>query len=75
MLLIECSFVLPEDADRAGEYAHIHLNDLVARADAFRNETIVLTHFSLRYRNEQIRAALETLPEGLRRRVIAFLPD
>lgn len=75
VLLVECSFVLPEDADRASQYAHIHLADLASRANAFRNEAIVLTHFSLRYRNEEIRAALSTLPEELRARVIAFLPD
>jgi ribonuclease Z len=75
VLLIECSFVLPEDVDRAREYAHIHLNDLVARASLFRNEAIVLTHFSLRYRNEQIREALAHLPDGLRERVIPFLAE
>jgi ribonuclease Z len=75
VLLIECSFVLPEDADRAREYAHIHLGDIAARASAFRNEAIVLTHFSLRYRPEEIRAAIATLPDGLRERVIPFLPD
>jgi len=75
VLLIECSFVLPEDVDRAVEYAHIHLNDIVSRAGDFRNEAIVLTHFSQRYRPEEIREALATLPDGLRQRVIAFLPD
>jgi ribonuclease Z len=75
VLLIECSFVLPQDVDRAGEYAHIHLEDIAARAGAFRNEAIVLTHFSQRYRPEEIREALATLPDALRERVIAFLPD
>jgi ribonuclease Z len=74
VLLIECSFVLPQDVDRAGEYAHIHLDDVSARADSFRNEAIVLTHFSQRYRPAEIREALETLPAGLREKVIAFLP-
>jgi len=75
VLLIECSFVLPEDVDRARDYAHIHLDDLAARAARFRNEAIVLTHFSLRYRNEQILEALAGLPDGLRERVIPFLAD
>ena len=75
VLLVECSFVLPEDVDRARDYAHIHLDDLAARAARFRNEAIVLTHFSLRYRNEQILEALAGLPDGLRERVIPFLAD
>jgi ribonuclease Z len=75
VLLIECSFVLPEDVDRAREYAHIHLDDLAARAGDFRNESIVLTHFSQRYTPAEIREGLATLPEEMRGRVLAFLPE
>jgi ribonuclease Z len=74
VLLIECSFLFPEDRDRAREYAHIHLDDLLARADLFGNEAIVLTHFSQRYRPEEIRAALLAIPQPLASRVIPFLP-
>jgi ribonuclease Z len=73
VLLIECSFVLPEDRERARAYAHLHLDDFVDRALEFRNEAIVLTHFSQRYRVEEIRRALETLPDSLAERVLAFL--
>ena len=38
VLLIECSFLFPEDRERAREYAHIHLDDVLARADDFENE-------------------------------------
>jgi ribonuclease Z len=74
VLLLECSFLLPEDRERAREYAHIHVDDLVERAALFRNEAVVLTHFSQRYRPEEIREALRALPEPLARRVVAFLP-
>jgi ribonuclease Z len=74
VLLIECSFVLPDDVDRAREYAHIHLDDLVERAELFENEAIVLTHFSLRYRVDEIREALRRLPDRLASRVVPFLP-
>jgi ribonuclease Z len=74
LLLLECSFLLPEDRERAREYAHIHVDDLVERAALFRNEAVVLTHFSQRYRPEEIREALHALPEPLARRVVAFLP-
>jgi len=71
---LECSFLLPEDRERAREYAHIHVDDLVERAALFRNEAVVLTHFSQRYRPDEIRDALRALPEPLAGRVVAFLP-
>lgn len=74
VLLIECSFLFPEDRERAREYAHIHLDHLLARAEAFRNEAVVLTHFSQRYRPEEIREALRSIPPPLAARVVAFLP-
>jgi ribonuclease Z len=74
VLLLECSFVAPDDKDRAREYAHIHLDDIAERATLFRNEAIVLTHFSLRYRPAEIREALDRLPEAIVDRVIPFLP-
>jgi ribonuclease Z len=74
VLLLECSFLFPEDKDRAREYAHIHLDDILARAGQFENEAVVLTHFSQRYSPDEIRAALRAIPEPLASRVIAFLP-
>jgi ribonuclease Z len=73
VLLIECSFLLPEDRDRAHAYEHLHLEDFLDRADLFQNEAIVLTHFSQRYRVGEIREALRSLPEALAGRVIPFL--
>jgi ribonuclease Z len=74
VLLIECSFLLPEDLGRARGYGHLHLEDFLERADLFQNEAVVLTHFSQRYRPEEIREALARLPPRLAERVIPFLP-
>ncbi len=74
VLLIECSFLLEEDLPRARAYQHLHLQDFLENADRFENEAIVLTHFSLRYTADQIRAALQALPEPLAKRAILFLP-
>jgi ribonuclease Z len=74
VLLVECSFLGEDDRDRARRYDHIHLDDIVERASLFQNEAIVLTHFSMRYRPEEILEALETLPAGIAERVIPFLP-
>jgi len=74
VLLLECSFLAPEDRERAREYAHIHLDDVLARVDRFENEAVVLTHFSQRYTPEEIRAALRAIPEPLSERIVPFLP-
>jgi ribonuclease Z len=74
VLLVECSFLGEDDRDRARKYDHIHLDDIVERASLFQNEAIVLTHFSMRYRPEEILEALETLPADIAERVIPFLP-
>jgi ribonuclease Z len=74
VLLIECSFVAPEDVTRAHAYEHLHVSDFAERADLFENEVVLLTHFTLRSTTEEIRAAAATLPESLRRRTRLFLP-
>lgn len=73
VLLLECSFLDPDDVERARQYEHIHLRDIIERASDFRNEAVVLTHFSLRYRPEEIREALRAIPETLAPRVVPFL--
>ena len=43
---------------------------LLERADKFQNELIILGHFSTRYHDRQVKAAIEKrLPEHLRERV------
>lgn len=73
-LLIECSFLRPDDVERARVYGHLHLQDFLDRADRFENQAIVLTHFSQRYSAAEIREGLHVLPAGLARRVVPFLP-
>lgn len=74
VLLIECSFFAPEDVERAHAYEHLHWSDFLDRAALFQNEAIVLTHFSLRYRPEEIRAAFRELPPSFAGRLFLFLP-
>jgi ribonuclease Z len=68
VLMIECSFVADGHQDRASMYRHIHFDDLADHADRFRNQMIVLTHFSRRYSREEVR-------DTLRRRCPAILRD
>lgn len=53
---------------------HVHLDEVIARADLFENEALVLTHFSSRYDRTEIRALLdERLPPTLRDRAMPLL--
>jgi ribonuclease Z len=76
LLICECTFVdercTPSDA-RA--YGHTHIDDVVTRADAFKdNESILLIHFSARYKAEEVRDALaKRLPPALAKKVTPML--
>lgn len=71
LLVMEVSFVDDQvSVERARAMGHIHLDEVVERADRFHNEALLFTHRSDRYSPagalERIR---ERLPAGLRERV------
>jgi ribonuclease Z len=77
VLVVECTFVDPgrsiEDAQRK---AHIHLDELAARADRLTCEALVLMHFSQACSPSEVRRAVQDrLPASLRERVVLFAPD
>jgi ribonuclease Z len=75
VLMIECSFVMNGHQERAAKYRHIHFDDIAAFADRFKNETIVLTHFSRRYSRSEIRDEIRRrCPAVLRDRIRLALP-
>lgn len=74
-LIMEVTFVddrvSVEDCRAKG---HVHLYEVAERAELFRNEAILFTHFSSRYRPVDVLRALDrTLPAGLRERVTPLL--
>jgi ribonuclease Z len=74
LLLLECSFVGPDvDVAFARRRGHVHLDEIAARADAFENEVILLTHLSRRHRPEDVARALSSLPPRLASRTWALL--
>ena len=77
VLVIECTFLDERKslaAARAG--CHIHLDEVIERADRFANEAIVLMHCSQLYRPDEVASILDArLPAELRRRVVPFVPD
>ncbi|MCX5743038.1 MAG: MBL fold metallo-hydrolase, partial [Proteobacteria bacterium] len=76
VLIVECTFLDHRkslEAARAG--CHVHLDEIIERAERFENEHIVLMHFSQIYRPDEIAGILDArLPAGLRARVIPFVP-
>jgi len=75
LLILEATFLDDRvPVDRAQKTGHVHLDHIVARADLFENEGILLTHFSARYGARQIEEILnERLPDGLRERTFPLL--
>lgn len=74
--VIECTYVLPEDRERAGRWGHLHVDEIFERADQFSAGTIVMMHFSLRNRVEDIHREISSrCPEVLRDRVRLALAE
>lgn len=63
VLVLECTFIAPEERDRARRFGHTHLEDIVAAAPRLHNRHVILTHLSRRHRlgpgERTIRAALD----------------
>ena len=58
------------------EHGHIHLDQVLSRADLFQNQHIVFTHFSQAYRPQEVREIIERrAAPKLQPEVHALLPD
>lgn len=77
VLVLECTFLDERkslESARAG--CHIHLDELIERADRFHNEHVVVMHLSQLYRPDEVSAILDArVPPGLRKRMIPFVPE
>ncbi|MFN0053641.1 MAG: MBL fold metallo-hydrolase [Planctomycetales bacterium] len=71
VLITEMTFFRPEHRkEKIHKFGHTHLDDIIERTDRFRNELIILSHFSTRYQDKQVQAAVDQrLPAVLRERV------
>ena len=50
VLITELTFYRPEHRkEKIHKFGHMHIDDLIERADNFQNELIILAHFSTRY--------------------------
>ncbi|AYV55065.1 MBL fold metallo-hydrolase [Leptospira kmetyi] len=76
ILFIECTYIDKErDVNKAREWGHIHLDEIIGNLSSFQNEKIVLIHFSKRYSIPYIREILDKrIPKEEKHRFHAFLP-
>uniref|UniRef100_A0ACD5XX37 Uncharacterized protein n=1 Tax=Avena sativa TaxID=4498 RepID=A0ACD5XX37_AVESA len=73
VLITEATFLDDQvDVDHAREHGHMHLSEIMENSQWFRNETIILTHFSNRYSLEDIRQAVNRLQPKLLSKVVAL---
>jgi ribonuclease Z len=75
ILIVEMTFVAPgERPERIHKYGHMHLDDILARADRFENDWIIASHFSTRLPSSAIeRIVAQRLPESLKGRLKVWL--
>ena len=60
VLITEMTFVAPgHRKDKIHKFGHMHLDDLLARREKFKNELIIAGHFSTRYNLKQVRQFVE----------------
>lgn len=73
-LVIEATFLDDRvDTEGARSMGHIHLQEVIDRAALLPEGEVVLSHFSARYRQDEIEALIAArLPEDLRARVRVF---
>ncbi len=58
VVIVECTFLTDEDLPLAVERGHLHLRHLVDRLERFGNAELILTHFSRRYRRQDVELLL-----------------
>lgn len=75
LLVLEVTFLDDRvSVASARDKGHIHLDEVAERAELFRNEALLFTHFSARYSAAEVRRALDRrLPPSLRERVTPLL--
>ena len=75
VLITEMTFVAPgHRKEKIHKFGHMHLDDIVARRERFKNELVVAGHLSTRYNAKQVRTIVERhLPDMLDGRLHLWL--
>lgn len=78
VLVLETTFLEPDERSRAREYGHTHIAELVEALERFGDHSkvqhLVLKHFSMKYSHETIRAVVaQVIPERFLPRIQLLL--
>jgi ribonuclease Z len=75
ILIMEMTFVAPgHRSHKIQKLGHIHLDDVVARRDRFRNQLIIAAHLSARYHSDQVERHVDkVLPDRLGGRLVMWM--
>ncbi len=75
ILILEMTFVgRDERPEKIHKFGHMHLDDIVKRADRFENQWLVASHFSTRLHPDSIARIIEKqVPDSLRSRLKVWL--
>jgi ribonuclease Z len=77
VLILESTYLDPKrTVEETQERLHTHLDEIIARADQFQNEALVLMHFSQLYGPQQVHDVIrQRVPESLMNRIRVFAPS
>ena len=78
VLVTEITFVRPnpnaETLEKIRRFGHLHLVDVLERADAFQNELILVSHLTTRHDRQDILEFLDQdVPAALRQRMVVWI--
>jgi len=66
VLVLEMTFLDQRvSVESARAHGHVHLEEVIRHAHLFENQQVLFTHFSSRYRNDEILQAMKRLPPSL----------
>lgn len=76
VLILECTYLDEKrTVAETHERLHLHLDEIISRADQFQNEALVLMHFSQLYSPDHVRDLIrKRVPASLHERVRVFAP-
>ena len=75
ILITEVSFIRAKHRrEKIHKFGHMHLDDVIERADRFKNELLIFSHFSTRYQPDEVRRVFERkLPAELSKKVKVWI--
>jgi ribonuclease Z len=65
VIIVECTFIYDDEIEHANEKKHIHWKQLLPYVETNKNSLFILTHFSLRYKDSEIKTFFDDVKQTL----------